>query len=174
MAVGRRSTYRSAIVTDLLYRCEFRLAVQVPAQVGLKASRRLEASLACTGCQRADRTILLSQTEPARHWGGSDDHEYPGRLAGFSLERQADLARVVYLLEYDFEPFVDAKYPEREVTPQPTWGRMALQLSCVCGHLRELETQCNLVKPMAEICGCGRLLFLETEGALQFSQASRF
>lgn len=159
------------ILTTVLYHCEFRLSLQVPEQVQLEPFQRLEVALPCAACQRADRTIILTQTEPGQHWSGPD-HDFPGCLKAVTLERQGGLAKVTYLLEYEFEPFVDAKYPDRIVAPQPSWGRMGMLLTCPCGHAREMETQCNLVKPIAEVCDCGQMLFLEVENALQFSAAT--
>ena len=137
-------------------------------------SPKVEVSLACHGCCRADRTIVLSESAPAEHFGkavGYDGHPFDGRVVSFSSERAADLITARYRLSYDFEPFTDAKYPDQRVSPQPTWGRIHFTIRCTCGRSVETSTQTNLVRPRRVCCQCGQTLLTEDEQVILFSDA---
>src|SRR5262245_33385998 len=68
----------------------------------------LEVSLDCCICHRCRRTVVFKV-------GGVEGkctptgHPFPGKIVGM----EASANSVVYRLEYWFEPFDDAKYPER-------------------------------------------------------------
>lgn len=154
------------------YRCELGLRLQVPETVAVQPSQRLEVALACPGCQRAHQTMVLALDEPARHWGeGEEMHAFSGEIRLISVSRAAERFELSYAFQYQFEPFIDRKYAGWAVEPQPSWGRISLQIACPCGAHKEYDTQSNSVRPQSVLCECGRLLLLESEGALEFSSA---
>lgn len=139
-------------------------------------SRIVEASLACHRCCRADRTIVLSDSVAAEHFDKAVNHPFDGRVVTFTSERVADsddteLVTARYRLSYEFQSFVDAKYPERLVSPQPAWGRIHFTIDCTCGRAAETFTQTNLVRPRRVRCECGRILLVEHEQGVLFSEA---
>ena len=82
---------------------------------------------------------------------------------------------VVYRVEYEYQPFTDRKYPERESSEGPGWGRIRFAVTCPeCSRTRECSTQNNIVRPFVTVCECGRVLYkektelpvLELEGGL--------
>jgi hypothetical protein len=83
-----------------------------------------------------------------------------------------DVITAQYHLNYEFEPFEDAKYPDRTVSPQPACGRIHMQVHCPCGRVRETFTQTNLVRPRKVRCECGRLLLAEDDQSILFSEAA--
>lgn len=147
--------------------------------VAVTFATAVEVSLACQRCCRADRTIVLSESSPAAHFGralGYDGHAFDGCILAFGSdtapsEHDTDLVTVRYELTYDFQPFTDAKYPERRVSPQPTWGRVHMQVVCLCGRSIDTYTQTNLVRPRRVQCPCGQLLMREDEQVILFSDA---
>jgi hypothetical protein len=152
----------------------------VPLQISKGAAATflpwVEVSLACSGGRRADRTIILRENVPAEHFGGDVDHSFDGRVASCNSNRASagddvDLVTAQYRLSYDFQPFTDAKYPDRKVSPQPIWGRIHFTLGCVCGQSTETSTQTNLVRPRRVHSHCGQILLVEHEQVILFSEA---
>jgi hypothetical protein len=161
------------------YTSTLTVPLQVSKGAAVTFSPLVEASLACHGCCRADRTIILSDSAPAEHFGpaiGYDGHPFYGRVVNFSSDttshdHDADLITARFRLSYDFQPFTDAKYPERAVSPQPTWGRVRFTIRCTCGRSVETYTQTNLVRPRRVRCECGQILLVEHEQVVLFSEA---
>jgi len=98
--------------------------LQVPLQILKGAtvtfSPSVEVMLACQQCVRADRTMILSLSAPAQHFGpplGYDGHPFDGRVLSLSTdtlstEPDSDLITARFQLSFDFQPFTDAKYPD--------------------------------------------------------------
>ena len=136
----------------------------------------IEISLDCHECRRSRRTVVMSDSAqgtyctPARH-------PFTGRMLSHQSEppRQAgdsDIITGSYHIEYEFEPFVDAKYPHRNISPTPTWSRIGFTITCPCGYVFKNSTQCNIVRPRAVTCQCGRTLMAEEETIPIFSDAA--
>ncbi len=68
---------------------------------------------------------------------------------------------VEYEIEYQYEPFIDAKYPDKlpYYGPSegiPTWARVHFTMTCPrCQAQVTDSTQTNLVRPHTETCDCG-------------------
>jgi hypothetical protein len=160
------------------YTSTLTVPLQISKGAAITFSPVVEVSLACHGCCRANRTIFLSESAPAEHFGNInyDGHTFDGRIVGFSSDRapagdDADLITARYCLNYDFQPFTDAKYPERQVSPHPTWGRIHFTIRCTCDRSVEGSTQSNLVRPRRVRCQCGQILLSEYEQVILFSEA---
>ena len=150
-----------------LYGCKLVWSAQTDPATRVEIARSLEVSLACPGCARDHRTLILSEHQSARHWG-DPEHPFQGRVVTKSLSVQDGVIRANYILEYEYEPFVDPKFSPDPVSSQPSWARLNYHLHCLCGRTIEGETQHNLTRPSSDVCSCGRLLLLELEGALRF------
>jgi hypothetical protein len=72
-----------------------------------------------------------------------------------------------YEVEYQYEPFVDAKYPDRlpyygPSEGVPSWARINFTLTCPrCRAVVPRSTQSNLVRPYTATCGCGYALYTD-------------
>jgi hypothetical protein len=130
-------------------------------------SETLEVSLDCCICHRCHRTVVFQA-------GGFDGkctptgHSFPGKLIG----KEPGPTSVVYRLEYWYEPFADAKYPDRRTpTGWPTWGRVELEVVCPsCGQAQRCSTQTNIARPLVCRCRCGYELYIESEKMPVLSQ----
>jgi hypothetical protein len=125
-------------------------------------SDTLEVSLDCCVCHRCWRTVIFQL-------GGIDgkctptSHSFPGKLVAKDVGREGLEAFVAYLIEYQFEPFEDVKYPDRIPAELPTWGRVGFEVICPrCGEVSWQSTQNNIVRPWTQKCKCGLPLFTET------------
>ena len=123
-------------------------------------SDTLEVSLDCCICHRCHRTVMLN-------FGGVEGkctptgHPFPGKIV--RMEATAD--SVVYYLEYWYETFEDAKYPDRrKAQDRPTWGRVGFEIVCPrCGQASKQSSQTNVVRPWTCHCNCGQILFVESD-----------
>ena len=123
----------------------------------------LELSLDCPVCRRCRRTVVFreGQTEGKCTPTG---HAFPGRIVSKEVSRSDAAASVVYRVPYRYEPFVDAKYPDRQPTGEPSWSRVTCEISCPsCEQVGKASTQTNLVRPRVYRCKCGRVLFTERD-----------
>jgi hypothetical protein len=163
------------------YRCILSSPLHIAKGTSVTFSPTVEVSLACYKCRRAGRTILLSTAAPAAHFGRPADqedvHTFDGRVVNMAAEQtigtgETDLVTATYQLEFEFQPFEDAKHPGRVVSPQPTWGRIHMQFRCPCGCVTDTFTQTNLVRPRKERCECSRLLLVEDTQTILFSEAT--
>lgn len=133
-------------------------------------SDTLEVSLDCCICHRCHRTVIFEV-------GGVEGrctpigHPFPGKV----VSKAADGDSVVYRLEYWYEPFTDAKYPEvRQSNPLPTWGRVGFTVACPeCNQTQNCSVQTNTVRPVTCHCKCGRVLYTEVEEMPVMSPAER-
>jgi hypothetical protein len=122
-------------------------------------SDTLEVSLDCCICHRCCRTVIFSlgdvegQCTPTRH-------SFPGKIVG----KEASADSVLYRIEYWYEPFEDAKYPDRrKAQDRPTWGRVGFEVACPkCGQVTRQGSQNNIVRPWTCHCPCGLALFTES------------
>jgi hypothetical protein len=123
-------------------------------------SDTLEVSLDCCICQRCCRTVIFKL--------GDDEgtctptgHPFPGKIVG----REANADSVLYRLEYGYEQFEDAKYPDRrKAQDRPTWGRVGFEIACPkCGQASRQASQNNIVRPWTCHCQCGHVLFTESD-----------
>jgi len=159
----------------MFYTCTLSIPLLICRGASVAFSPIVEVSLACHQCRRADRTIVLGDSPEAEHWGRAADHHFHGRVAAFHTEPPRPsgdgfIITASFRLEYEFEPFEDIKYPARVVSPQPTWGRVHLAITCPCGRVRETSTQTNIVRPRDVRCECGQILLVEQEQVILFSK----
>ena len=123
-------------------------------------SDSLEVSLDCCICHRCRRTVIFKV-------GGVEGkctptgHPFPGKIVAM----EASANSVVYRLEYWFEPFEDAKYPDRrKAQDRPTWSRIGFDVVCPkCGQGSRQSSQNNIVRPWTCLCKCGQVLFTESD-----------
>ena len=127
-----------------------------------RVSDCLEVSLDCSRCSRRHRTIVfdrpnaLGRCTPTRH-------EFDGLL----LRVDANDAGAMALFRYEYEPFVDAKYPDERrysgfEAGAPTWVRFHFVVVCAaCGKESAATTQTNIVRPWHCMCSCGSVLYRE-------------
>jgi ribosomal protein S27E len=122
----------------------------------------IEIGLDCPGCRRNGRTVIFESFDtPGRCT--PTNHVFAGRLVSKELAQPA--LTVTYTIAYFYEPFVDAKYPERWMhggrqPGTPSWARAHFQVRCpACGNAESHTTQSNLVRPHDSLCRCGNLLY---------------
>ena len=120
----------------------------------------LEVSLDCCICQRCRRTVIFKVGEVEGKCTPTG-HPFPGKIV--RLKANAD--SVVYGLEYWYEPFEDAKYPDRrKAQDRPTWARVGFDIACPkCGQESRQSSQNNIVRPRTCHCKCGHVLFTESD-----------
>ena len=138
------------------------ITVDLPLNEGVIsiAGEKIEVSLDCPDCQRKRRTVVFQEGEshgicmPKRHW-------FRGVILS---KRQREVPYhfyVEYEVEYQYEPFIDAKYPDKlpYYGPSegiPTWARVSFILTCPrCQASAWNSTQSNLVRPHTKTCDCG-------------------
>jgi len=90
---------------------------------------RVLLSLDCCVCCHCWRTIIFGNDE-AEGKCTPTSHPFPGRIVAKEVRQTGPTASVLYRLEYRYEPFVDAKYPLRQPTGEPTWARVTFDLTC--------------------------------------------
>lgn len=119
-------------------------------------SDRVEVSLDCCVCRRCMRTVVF-ELGRAEGLCTPTGHSFPGRIA----DMQAGPRSVTYRLEYQYEPFEDAKYPGiRRPQPHPSWARVSFAVTCPrCGASSALSVQNNEVRPWTARCSCGEALY---------------
>ena len=137
---------------------------EFPAGATVTFCDPLELSLDCPVCCRCRRTVVF--------WEGHAEgrctpigHAFPGQIVTKQVVHDGAGASVVYRVKYRYEPFTDAKYPDhRKPSGQPTWGRVAFQVTCPrCGEVEKASTQTNIVRPWVCRCNCGCVLYTERE-----------
>lgn len=123
-------------------------------------SDTLEVSLDCSICHRCSRTVIF-QVGGVEGKCTPTGHPFPGKI----IAKDSGPAWVRYRLEYWYEPFVDAKYPDRRIPMGlPTWGRVGFEIVCPhCDEAQRCSTQTNIVRPFTCFCKCGQELFTESE-----------
>jgi hypothetical protein len=123
----------------------------------------LEVSLDCHVCRRCHRTVIFRSgalhgvCTPTRH-------DFPGRLLSSEASERADWRSSRYLIDYEYVPFRDAKYPESAPSEgAPTWARVSFKVKCpACGVVSPHSTQNNIVRPWRCTCKCGGHLYNES------------
>lgn len=141
--------------------------------------RQMMVSLDCAICQRGRRTVVLF-ADPVRSCCTPSRHAFPGQIVKLQMADNRDkvadapylMVTATYLITYDFQPFVDPKYPQKQMVPQISWARATFRLTCLCGEVTEHETQTNLGRPWKAFCKCGRELYSETEILPQIGPAT--
>jgi hypothetical protein len=123
----------------------------------------LEVSLDCPVCRRCQRTVVFREGQPEGKCTPTG-HAFPGRIIERSASQHGSTASVVYQIAYNYEPFIDAKYPEHKPSGKPTWGRIAFEVRCPkCGQVTKASTQTNIVRPWVCQCRCGCVLYTEQD-----------
>jgi hypothetical protein len=121
----------------------------------------LEVSLDCVVCRRCHRTINFE----LGHQNAmciKTHHPFPGKLLSKLASQEGSLTKVRYQISYEYEPFVDAKYPSLEPSGAPTWARISFTLRCPrCQNDNHLSTQNNIRRPFSQYCQCRLLLFID-------------
>ena len=135
-------------------------------EVKAAAGDAIEISLDCSDCQRRGRTVFFKQGDnhgtctPSGHW-------FRGLLLGRQERNDGGHFQAQYEVLYQYEPFIDAKYPDslQYYGPSdgvPTWVRIHFTLACPsCKAVLSRSTQTNLVRPCTEVCECGYVLFAD-------------
>lgn len=143
----------------------------------IKFNKKILVTLNCFECKRSSRSVLLSPNQfdsyctPTKHqFNGSVIKFKVGDRKKVRFLSSKSIVNVSYVIEYEFNEFVDAKYPNRELIPLPNWGRCSFTISCKCGVSSEYSIQNNIVRPWNEICKCGRILYYETVEAPIFKE----
>jgi hypothetical protein len=135
----------------------------LPRGAAVTFSDTLEVSLDCCVCYRCHRTVIF-QVGGVEGKCTPTGHAFPGKIVAKNVGQDGPIASAVYRLEYWYEPFTDAKYPEhRKPSGRPTWGRVGFEVTCpACGQVNRQSTQTNIVRPWTCQCQCGQTLYTET------------
>ena len=126
--------------------------------------RSVMVSLDCRSCKRCDRSAVIGRF----HWGSyctPDRHKFHGNVMRLKSRRDSETNVAVgsYLIQYEFEHFIDAKYPQRIPWPGSRWARVNYTVRCRCGSNIWREVNNLLVLPERLACECGRELVVLTE-----------
>ena len=144
---------------------QLRITASVPISelvTDITFGRTVMVSLDCRECKRCDRSAVLGRY----HWDSyctPDRHKFSGVILDLKSTSAAasNIATGSYLIEYDFEYFADAKYPDRIPSPGSDWARIDYTVRCSCGSNTWWETQNNQVRPVNVKCECGNTLVTE-------------
>lgn len=130
---------------------------------------KLEISLPCIHCQRTHRTIIFEGVNkkgictPSEKCTG-----FPGSLLNREIIKQSDGIKINFLIEFDYQPFVDLKY-KVESKFENNWARVYFSISCPeCQKEKTISTQENLARPFNQKCECGNILFREAESPFEY------
>jgi hypothetical protein len=160
------------------YQTEIVVAVVLSKNVErIEFNKNILVMLDCFECNCSGRSVLLSSNQndsyctPTKHkFNGSVTKFKVGDRKKIQLLSSKSIVHASYVIEYEFNEFIDAKYQNREVSPEPRWGRCSFTISCKCGVRSEHSIQNNIVRPWNEICICGRVLYYEREEAPTFKK----
>lgn len=130
------------------------------------AGEEIEISLDCLDCQRKMRTVVF-RYRMSHGVCFPSQHLFRGTMLEKQQMEHERRFRATYKVEYQYEPFVDAKYPDR--LPYyglsegiPTWARVHLITRCPeCEKVISGTTQSNMVRPRAKECDCGYKLYTD-------------
>jgi hypothetical protein len=140
-----------------IHTAEVSVTLEATPGAAVAFSDILEVSLDCCVCRRCIRTVALS-TGGVEGVCAKTRHPFPGRITSKDTRE----ASVTYRIEYDYEPFVDAKYPVRRPQPWPQWARVSFTITCPqCGAGHDLSVQNNSSRPWTHFCECGHALYTE-------------
>ena len=154
-----------------MHRCEILVPITLSKYVlDIAFKNKIFVSLHCFECKRSHRTVVLFEDQ-GKSLCTLIKHNFPGRIVDLSVSKRGkpnifsskSVITAKYIIEYEFEPFEDKKYPHRKITPKLTWSRAAFKITCECGERKEMETQNNLVRPLKGICRCGKYLYYEQD-----------
>jgi hypothetical protein len=150
------------------YRLNCELNVNPKNFVGVRDV--LEISLPCMNCQRNDRTIIFEgiNTEgictPREKCDG-----FPGKLTSREIIKKSDTVEVMYLIDFEYEPFIDRKYNLKSSLPEFGWARLYFTLKCAnCQKEKTISTQENIGRPWNERCGCGNIIYKDEESPFDY------
>ena len=112
--------------------------------VNIEFENKILVSLHCFECKRSHRTVVLLEDQE-KSFCTPTKHKFPGRIVNFSISDRLktkilsskSVVTETYVIEYEFEPFVDKKYPHREITPKITWSRATFTIHCECGERKK-------------------------------------
>ncbi len=147
---------------------EITAQINVNDGVSICFSDTLEVSLDCSDCQRKLRTVIFS---PENELGicTPTGHKFRGKQVSKSTWQTENCYSVKYNVAYEYEPFIDCKYPDDPhyygaSQGVPTWGRVHFSINCPkCKNILTWTTQNNLVRPWTKECTCMYALFTEIE-----------
>lgn len=126
----------------------------------------VEVSLDCSDCHRKRRTVIFYAGKEKGKCTPTG-HPFRGKLISKHSYLEANRYFVEYKILYEYEPFVDAKYPNEKIyygesKGIPTWGRISFALKCPkCKSVSKESSQNNLVRPYSCTCACGFELYEE-------------
>ena len=121
-------------------------------------------SIDCCGCKRCMRSIVFDKSGFSTYCTPTK-HKFNGKIIKLKSTKNGDMtiSTCIYLIEYEFELFVDAKYPNHIPSPGSNWARVKCIMRCKCGSNISWETQNNLGRPFNVLCECGAVLSREIE-----------
>ena len=118
----------------------------------------IEISADCYVCQKTTRTFELRYGDDYAVCV-KDGHRLPGKIA----EMITGENRVKYLIELDYNEFVEKRF-KLASKRMVTWARVHFKIACPkCNAVAEGFTQNNVVRPRKLRCSCGELLHAEDE-----------
>ena len=133
----------------------------------------VEFSLDCAICRKKRRTVVISPVERFSYCTATQ-HIFPARVVHRTIITADGITEVVYLVEYYYMPFEDAREKwssDPASHAMPPWGRVHVALTCpMCGKMGRHSTQTNIVRPRTAHCDCGHAHFTETREVPLFEQ----
>ena len=150
---------------------EIAVRIELAPGATLKVCDPLEVALDCAICRRCYRTVVFYEGQ-LQGFCTPTGHAFPGRITGTHLAPSSPRASVAYQLLYHYEPFTDAKYPERRPSGHPTWARVNFQVVCPsCRRVTDATISSNDARPLEWRCACGDVLFIDREAQPVLSAA---
>ncbi len=129
---------------------------------------KLEVSLDCSDCERRRRTVVFELDSEAGNCTPTG-HSFRGKLAIKNTWQADRIYSAKYEVVYEYEPFVDRKYPNEpnyygQSKGVPIWGRVHFPITCPqCERWFDWSMQNNIVRPWTNECKCGYELYTEIE-----------
>lgn len=131
---------------------------------------RLEMTIPCINCQRYNRTILFKGLDtPGICTPSSKCSGFPGRWTKALIKELEEAIILRYIVEFEYEPFIDLKHKKPSNLDQGHWARITLRYKCeACGKTKRYFTQDNLGRPRILTCSCGHEKCMEPENPLRY------
>ncbi|SEM28737.1 hypothetical protein SAMN04487910_4631 [Aquimarina amphilecti] len=146
-------------------KCEFK----VDPESFISVADELEISIPCINCQRDHRTIVFENiTEKGICTPRKKCNGFPGKLTSRELIKKSDHIQVNYLIDFEYEPFIDQKYNVKS-NFKFGWTRVYFTLNCSnCEKENTISTQENVGRPWDVKCDCGNVIYKDHKSPFSY------
>jgi len=130
---------------------------------------KLEITLPCITCHRANRTIVFETLDESGICTPREKCEgFQGELIKKDVVEQSNGIQVNFLIDFEYASFKDLKY-KVESNFKHGWARVYFKLKCSnCSNNKTISTQENLGRPRSIKCNCGETVYEEHQSPFTY------